>query len=270
MALRDMDHWEQERWGPVEDDELEGHRATRNVAEEHDDSTDWISSIAPLRSQDPAFMTDFRWPPDVEEHHNPTEQTTCTYPDLQISLSATDFCWSPAVLSAFDNLPPLNSEDVTTLNSFLGLPLTSQPKSVKDFLVTFQSHTDNYNMLRKLAEQLKSLGREDIVRAMHRERRLLRWLGPMLSEEHLIKDIVPSLWTPLTVKLSLSHPNGYDWKWLAAQLAISRDFIDLWQQQGGVPADNVLKTWQVKVSEATVGRLFDLLIEQREDLAALL
>ncbi|KAM3910688.1 uncharacterized protein RB166_019519 isoform 2-T2 [Leptodactylus fuscus] len=238
MALRDMDHWEQERWGPVEDDELEGHRATRNVAEEHDDSTDWISSIAPLRSQDPAFMT--------------------------------DFCWSPAVLSAFDNLPPLNSEDVTTLNSFLGLPLTSQPKSVKDFLVTFQSHTDNYNMLRKLAEQLKSLGREDIVRAMHRERRLLRWLGPMLSEEHLIKDIVPSLWTPLTVKLSLSHPNGYDWKWLAAQLAISRDFIDLWQQQGGVPADNVLKTWQVKVSEATVGRLFDLLIEQREDLAALL
>lgn len=32
--------------------------------------------------------------------------------------------------------------------------------------------------------------------------------GPMLPEERLIRDILPSLWVQLTVKLSLFHPKG--------------------------------------------------------------
>ncbi|XP_044162040.1 uncharacterized protein LOC122946453 isoform X2 [Bufo gargarizans] len=190
----------------------------------------------------------------AEEHEDPTQ----------------DFRWSPDVLFACDKLPALKSEEVKTLGSLLGLSSTSLPVGVKDFLVAFEGHPDHCQQLRKLAQQLKSLGREDLVSAMHREKAALRWLGPVLPEGHLVRDLVPSLWVPLTVKLSLSHPQGYDWKWLAEQLSIPRDFIDLWEQQGGVPADKVLKAWQVKVSEATVGRLFDLLIEHREDLAAML
>ncbi|XP_075691073.1 uncharacterized protein LOC142659147 [Rhinoderma darwinii] len=248
--LKDKDRHTQERRGPVEDDETEDYGSVYNKAEEHDDSTENIYSIGSLHSYNSSFTS------------------------LQISGSipptVADFRWSPDVLSAFDKLPALNSDDVKTLNSFLGLSLTSRPVDIKNFLVDFQRNPDHYTLLRKLTQQLKSMGRGDIVNAMHKEKAALRWLGPALPEEHLIRDIVPSLWVPLTVKLSLSHREGYDWKWLAEQLSISRDFIDLWEQQGGVPADNVMKTWQVKVSEATVGRLFDLLIEHREDLAAML
>ncbi|XP_056394494.1 uncharacterized protein LOC130290632 [Hyla sarda] len=212
-----MDHGIKVRLEPVEDDEMEHHGAVRNVAEEHDDPTGF--SIGPLRSYEPSFTS------------------------LQISWSIPPtvamFCWSTDVLSAFDHLPVLDSEEVESLNSFLSLPSSSQPVSVRNFLVAFQSRPDLYTHLRKLAQQLKSLGRTDIVKAMHREKAALQWLG-------------------------------YDWKWLAEHLSIPRHFIDLWQEQGGIPADNVLKTWQVKVNEATVGRLFDLLIEHREDLAALL
>ncbi|XP_071981096.1 uncharacterized protein [Engystomops pustulosus] len=249
MDLKDMDHHEQVTRGPVEDDELEGHGAVRNIAEEHDDLTEFYSSIGPLISQDPTSISSLQ----ISHSIRPTEH---------------DFHWSPDVLSAFDKLPALNTEEVKSHNYVPGLSLDCQSIGVKDFLLAFQGDPNPH--LRKLSEQLKSLGRADIVSAMHREKAALRWLGPVLPEGHLVRDIVPSLWVPLTVKLSLSHPKGYDWKWLAAELGIHRDFIDLWQQQGGVPADNVLKTWQVKVSEATVGRLFDLLIEHREDLAALL
>lgn len=255
------DHQNQVRRGPVEDDEIEHYGAVRQIAEEHD-PTESIFNIGPLLSH--------------EYRSTSLQISSCTpSTELKISLDATmteekEFCWSAAVLSAFDRLPALNTEEVKTLNSVIGLSLSSQPAGVKDFLVTFQSHPDHYSHLRKLAQQLKVLGREDIVKAMHQETAALRWLGPVLPEERLIRDILPSLWVQLTVKLSLFHPKGYDWQWLAERLSIPRDFIDLWKQKGEVPADNVLKTWQVKVSEATVGRLFDLLIEHREDLAAML
>ncbi|XP_069841564.1 uncharacterized protein [Dendropsophus ebraccatus] len=243
-----MEHRTQVSLGPVEDDETTDYR---NTAEEHDDPT--FPSIGPLISHESSFTSI-------------SLQISCSIPP-----SAAEFRWSADVLFAFDHLPALTIQEAETLNSFLGLPSTSnQPVSVKDFLAALETHPDKYTHLRKLAQQLKSLGRADIVIAMHKEKAALRWLGPVLPEEHLIRDIVPSLWTPLTVKLSLSHPTGYDWKWLAEQLSIPRHFIDLWEQQGGIPADKVLKAWQVRTSEATVGRLFDLLIERREDLAALL
>ncbi|KAM4020151.1 uncharacterized protein ACNLHF_000686 [Anomaloglossus baeobatrachus] len=250
-----MDYRNPARCGPVEDDEMEDHGAARNVAEEHDDP-----SIGPLLSCEPFSST------SLQISGATSLQISCSVPPT----AAADCRWSPDVISAFHKLPSFNEEEVDALNSFLGLSMTRQPLGVKDFLLDFQDHPDHYKQLRRLAQKLKSLGREDVVSAMHREGAVLRWLGPVLPEEHLIRDFVPSLWMSLTVKLSLSHHKGYDWKWLAHRLAIPSHFIDLWEEQGGVPAENVLKTWQVKVSEATVGRLFDLLIEHREDLAAML
>ncbi|XP_077140272.1 uncharacterized protein LOC143805185 isoform X1 [Ranitomeya variabilis] len=259
-----MDYHNPVRCGPVEDDEMEDHREVRNIAEEHDDPTENIPSIGPLLSCEPFSTKSLQI--SIDCNSTTSLQISCSVPPT----ATADCRWSPDVISTFHKLPALNEDIVATLNSLLSLSMPRQPLDVKDFLVDFQDHPDNYKQLRRLAQKLKSLGRKDVVKAMHNEGAILRWLGPVLPEEHLVRDIVPSLWVQLTVKLSLFHPKGYDWKWLANQLSIPSHFLDLWEQQGGLPAENVLKTWQVKVSEATVGRLFDLLIEHREDLAAML
>ncbi|KAM4696021.1 uncharacterized protein WCC33_014745 [Rhinophrynus dorsalis] len=143
--------------------------------------------------------------------------------------------------------------------------------NVKEFLLSFQRQTMAYKQLRKLSEKLKSLNRTDVVDAMHQQRNLVQWLGPVVPEERPIKDMSFSKWIQFTTALSVTKPKGNDWRWLADKLGIPRHHVDLWQQRSPNPAEKVLKTWEVKVSEAITGRLFDLMIEmEREDLASML
>ncbi|XP_075041660.1 uncharacterized protein LOC142101239 [Mixophyes fleayi] len=239
-----------ERREPVEDDER--HQGTFMR-----EATKYDTNVETLRSGEPY-----------------SDSETISYRDLQISdsnpLSGPGFQWSPDVLSVLSNLSDFSPEEATALIPLLGPPGTTRPLHVRDYLLAFQKEPGYHNRLRMLTQQLKSLGRGDVVKALHQDREALRWLGPVLPEEHLVKDIVPSLWEPLTTALSVSHPGGHDWRLLAEHLKIPRGHIDLWQQREKNPAEVLLRTWQVKVSQATVGRLFDLLIDNREDLAAML
>ncbi|KAM5146480.1 uncharacterized protein ACMZJ9_013677 isoform 1-T2 [Mantella aurantiaca] len=192
-------------------------------------------------------------------------------PDLQISCSVPhfqpDLRWCEEVLAAFDKLPDFSPEQAEDLSEF-GLFLGRQPVCVKDYLETFTSVPENKEKLRSLTEKLKTLGRADVVKAMHLQKGDLRWLGPVLPEATLISEFVPSLWVPLTAALSTPHPLGFSWKWLAQKIDIPPTYIGLWQQKAN-PAGEVLTSWMVR-KEATIGRLFDLLLEYREDLAAML
>ncbi|XP_040180181.1 uncharacterized protein LOC120913905 isoform X2 [Rana temporaria] len=190
-----------------------------------------------------------------------------SFPDLQISSSFEQvFRWSRDVLEAFDKIPDFSPEQAEDLSLVFGFPLGSQPVCVRKCLEAFNNIPENQNQLRSLTKQLKRLGRADVVKAMHLQRGALCWLGPVLPEEMPIRDIVPSLWVPLTA--ALSAPHSHDWKWLARKVDLPPLYISSWQQKKN-PADEVLTYWKVR-NDATIGRLFDLLLEHQKDLAAML
>ncbi|XP_063792120.1 uncharacterized protein LOC134948207 [Pseudophryne corroboree] len=288
-----MQGWNPGRMDPVEDVETQ-HEAIMTGAVEHDDMpstccytlnsqpAQQMSSTLPERrgpveddeTQPEATMnydTSYRTLRSLESY---SDLETFSYRNLQISVSVPPtgpgFQWSQDVLSAFGSLPDFSPEERRVLVPLVGPPATPRPLSVREGLLAFQREPGYYQHLRALAQKLKSVGRVDVVKAMHKEKSALRWLGPVLPEEHLVKDIVPSLWVPLTTALSISHPEGHDWRLLAQEIHIPREHIDLWQERERNPGEMVLRTWQVKVTEATVGRLFDLIIKYREDLAAML
>lgn len=213
---------------------------------------------------------------DDENHHGlylrsaVENDEMVSFPELQLSRSLQTFeqvfRWSYEVLQAFDKLPDFSPEQAEDLMSVFVFPLGSQPVCVRDYLEAFNSMAENKNQLRSLTKQLKRLGRADVVKAMHLQRGALCWLGPVLPEEMPIRDIVPSLWVPLTA--ALSAPHSHDWKWLARKVDLPPLYISSWQQKEN-PADEVLTYWKVR-EDATIGQLFDLLIEHRKDLADML
>ncbi|KAM4663893.1 uncharacterized protein O3C94_012113 isoform 2-T2 [Discoglossus pictus] len=182
-----------------------------------------------------------------------------------------DSLWSEDVVSGFTNLPDFSPMEAEALLPFLQPPAKCPVPCVQQFLLEFQSQPDARAKLRDLAQHLKKLQRVDVVASMHKQKTLLQSLGPVLPEEQPIKDMKISLWQQVTTALSITKPTGNDWTWLADKLRIPRSFVELWQQRSSHPAAEVLKSWEVKVSEATVGRLFDLMMEmEREDVASML
>ncbi|XP_029470580.1 uncharacterized protein LOC115098243 [Rhinatrema bivittatum] len=94
--------------------------------------------------------------------------------------------------------------------------------------------------------------------------------GPKLDRLLLVRNMRHTLRHQFTVALSVQQPMGNDWRKLAEKINISHYYIENWQQKNNNPAEQVLRSWQVK-NEATVGRLYDLMIEMdREDLAHML
>ncbi|XP_072287345.1 uncharacterized protein [Pyxicephalus adspersus] len=137
-------------------------------------------------------------------------------PDFQFSYSQWDFQWSQEVLEAIGKLPDFTPNQNADLNSVVNFFFQdSKPVSVKDYLEVFHKVPENLKKLRNLTKLLKSLGREDVVKAMHLQNKAIRWLGPVLQEEMLISDIAPSLWVQLTTALSTPHQQGeersYHW-----------------------------------------------------------
>ncbi|XP_068104891.1 uncharacterized protein [Hyperolius riggenbachi] len=251
---------------PVEDDEnAHDVHVSMRVAVENDETEGLPTSLRTLGSFNSS--TELQISSSIPSTY-PRIESLSSDTELQISSSIPDFQWSQEVLTAFDALPDFTSEQAKDLASMLNALNAIHPSRVTDYMIVFQHQQDHYRGLRKLTQQLKSLNRADVVRAMHQQRGELRWLGPLLPEDTPIRDMAPSLWVPLTAALSHPHRSGYDWKWLAKKVEIPPQYINLWEHEKN-PAGEVLRSWQVR-NDATVGRLFDILIEHREDLAALL
>ncbi|XP_053551591.1 uncharacterized protein LOC128642803 [Bombina bombina] len=179
--------------------------------------------------------------------------------------------WSDEVVSGFTKLPDFSFDEAKALHPLLNTPEACNLLSVKQFLLQLQSQPGAKERLRGLTRLLKTLGRRDVVESMHEQRNLLHFLGPVLPERQLIRNMNFTLWFNFTTALSISESTGKDWMWLADKFEIPRHFVDLWHQKSKNPAKKVLQTWQVKVGEATIGRLFDLMMEMgREDLASML
>ncbi|XP_031746902.1 uncharacterized protein LOC100498557 isoform X2 [Xenopus tropicalis] len=195
---------------------------------------------------------------------------------VELEISGPGALWSEDVCSKFQDLPDFTPAQMEALIGLLrwrqlGASANGNTLRVSQYLLMFQNQIEDRKELRHLAQKLKSLGRTDVVQAMHEQKDLLRWLGPVTPEGQLIKEMRISQWLQFTTALSVTNPTGNDWRLLATKLDIPRTFVDLWMQQGQNPADKVLKTFMVRVSEATMGRLFDLMTEmEREDLAAML
>ncbi|OCT66368.1 uncharacterized protein LOC108700307 [Xenopus laevis] len=195
---------------------------------------------------------------------------------VELQISGPGTLWSEDILSEFQDLPDFSLAQTNALTALLrsrqlGASVNGNPLGVCNYLLMFQSQIQDLEELRTLAQRLKVLSRTDVIVVMHKQRNLLRWLGPFKPEELLIKDMSISHWLEFTTALSITNPIGNDWRMLANKLDIPRTYLDLWMQQNHNPAEMVLKTFMVRVSEATVGRIFDLMIEmEREDLAAIL
>ncbi|XP_053329708.1 uncharacterized protein LOC128503599 isoform X1 [Spea bombifrons] len=197
-------------------------------------------------------------------------------PELQISASTPDpppsgLLWSDDVLCALSGLSDFTSSETEILQMLLETPPTVPVACVREFFLELQRQMSGRLQLRNVSEQLKRLRRCDVVTAAHRQRDLLRWLGPVLPEELPIKHMKPSLWSRFTTALSVTTSPGSDWRGLARTLRIPQSYVELWQQRSSNPAEMVLRAWEGKATEATAGRLFDILMEMgREDLTGML
>ncbi|XP_064415013.1 uncharacterized protein LOC135357201 [Latimeria chalumnae] len=183
--------------------------------------------------------------------------------------------WSEEVLFEFENLKDFTAQELQALQGILGnsqqMSKYEGPLCVRKCLCSFQDLPKAREKLRTVAEHLKNLGRNDVVKAMHQEQTLLRYLGPRQKESLCIKDMKFSVRHEFTLALSVEEPGGKDWRYLADKFGAKPYYIDLWKQKYPNPADEVLKIWQSQISKATVGALFDLLLAMgREDLAAML
>ncbi|XP_066565984.1 uncharacterized protein LOC136753618 [Amia ocellicauda] len=180
--------------------------------------------------------------------------------------------WNAQVLQEFDLLPSFTAQEAWALHRVLGdtvafpLPETKGER-VKEVLSAVRERA----VLRHLCEAMKTLNRQDVLSAMHAQSNLMSNLGPKLKEDTRVKDLPFSLWLPFTVALSVEKEDGSDWRILAERLGITATYRELWKQKSKNPAEDVLNSWKNKISEATVGNLFDHMISMgREDLADML
>ncbi|XP_063289218.1 uncharacterized protein LOC134573401 [Pelobates fuscus] len=264
----------QNRMEPVEDDETVS-AAMLPIGRSQEGTTNWAAGN--------------RYQTEISEHTNDFHtlrsdtNELMSQSELQISYSATlpfqnssppgfpDILWSQNVLAEFSNLADFTHSEAASLCTLLGNPADDGLMKVKQFLRVFQSQPAAYLKLRELTRLLKHLKRQDVLMKIREQTNLRRWLGPVLPEEIRIKDMTVSHRIQFTTALSITDSAGNDWRLLAHMLHIPRTHVELWQERSKNPAEMVLKSWEVKVTEATVGRLFDLMTEmRREDLAALL
>ncbi|XP_028669109.1 uncharacterized protein LOC114660528 isoform X1 [Erpetoichthys calabaricus] len=185
--------------------------------------------------------------------------------------TAGNSLWKPCVLQEFDKLQDFSPEEVQALQCIMGLDCTWQNVvrgvGVREFLVSYY----NSPHLRQLCEEMKNLKRDDVVIALHYQKSILPQLGPKQKEELKIGEMKFTVWHVFTMALSVEHEQGLDWRWLAEKLDIPQFCTQLWRQKSKNPAEEVLNSWKNKISEATVGKLFDYMISmKREDLADLL
>ncbi|XP_053329709.1 uncharacterized protein LOC128503599 isoform X2 [Spea bombifrons] len=188
---------------------------------------------------------------------------SCRYPHPRRTPLHLDFCGQ----TTFSALSP----DCQTSPRPRRRSYRCSSRHHREFFLELQRQMSGRLQLRNVSEQLKRLRRCDVVTAAHRQRDLLRWLGPVLPEELPIKHMKPSLWSRFTTALSVTTSPGSDWRGLARTLRIPQSYVELWQQRSSNPAEMVLRAWEGKATEATAGRLFDILMEMgREDLTGML
>ncbi|KAJ1095575.1 hypothetical protein NDU88_000736 [Pleurodeles waltl] len=192
-----------------------------------------------------------------------TENAACSSREL-------DPLWVEATLTEFGKLRDFTPEELKAVSDVFGARQEVLPLNVRELMRTLQVMGRPKEKLRTLANKLKEL-RMDVVKAMHGQPSLLKYLGPRLPEGLTIKNMKFSDRYLFTTALSLQHPTGHDWRWLADNLCVKEIFIKKWQQTEKDPAEILLREWECKISEATVGKLYDLMLAMdREDLAAML
>ncbi|XP_069503657.1 uncharacterized protein [Ambystoma mexicanum] len=196
-------------------------------------------------------------------HERNAENATC-------SPTECPGLWDPATLAAFADLKDFTPEEAATLADVIGAHELALTLNVRRFMLSIQELHGSKEKLRHLADKLKD-SRGDVVKAMRSQISLFPFLGPSLPEHLLIKNMKHSDRLPFTTALSTAHPTGHDWRWLAENREVPTIFIHNWELKEKDPAEMVLRHWQIKISEAKVGKLFNLMLEMgREDLAAIL
>ncbi|XP_078520805.1 uncharacterized protein LOC144785834 isoform X1 [Lissotriton helveticus] len=198
----------------------------------------------------------------------PSQYTTIE--NVVCSSRELDPLWDEETLTAFGKLRDFTPEELKTVSEVFRTDQEVLPLNVRELMRTLQIMDRSKEKLRPMANKLKEL-RMDVVKVMRGQPSLLQYLGPRLPEVLAIKNMKLSDRYPFTTALSLQHPTGLDWRWLAEHLAVELIFIKKWQQTEKDPAEILLRKWECKISEATVGTLFDLMLKMgREDLAAML
>ncbi|XP_043936219.1 uncharacterized protein LOC122809069 isoform X2 [Protopterus annectens] len=205
----------------------------------------------------------------------------CGLQEYPQSVSFQELCisgeplWSEKTLKKFVCLEDFRTAEIEELHEVMkniGVPVEGPTLlRVNEFFCKYQRHPSLKQGLRKITECLKSLNRYNIIEAMHHETSLLRYLGPKQEESLCIKDMPFTKRFDFTVAFSVEKSNGKDWRCLADKLNIENHYVENWRQRHSNPAEQLLCSWQTKVSKATIGTLFDYLIEmEREDLAGML
>eukprot|EP00079_Xenopus_tropicalis_P020152 XP_012810751.1 PREDICTED: uncharacterized protein LOC100498557 [Xenopus tropicalis] len=132
---------------------------------------------------------------------------------VELEISGPGALWSEDVCSKFQDLPDFTPAQMEALIGLLrwrqlGASANGNTLRVSQYLLMFQNQIEDRKELRHLAQKLKSLGRTDVVQAMHEQKDLLRWLGPVTPEGQLIKEMRISQWLQFTTALSVTNPTG--------------------------------------------------------------
>lgn len=216
-----------------------------------------ISPDSSCRSQEDSTC------PTGPSQYTTIESVVCSSREL-------DPLWDEEILTAFGNLRDFTPEELKMVSEVFKTHQEVLPLNVRELMRTLQMMDRSKDKLRTLANKLKEL-RMDIVKVMRDQPSILQYLGPCLPEVLAIRNMKLSDRYPFTTALSLQHPTGLDWRWLAEHLGVELIFVKKWQQTEKDPAEILLRQWECKISEATVGTLYDLMLEMgREDLAAML
>ncbi|XP_022802850.1 uncharacterized protein LOC111340292 isoform X2 [Stylophora pistillata] len=176
-------------------------------------------------------------------------------PDLRLQHT-----WIQALSSMERNSASTNQTNMSRLEQpaveLLRSELNEEPGPSNKSLVEIMLQSTNYPIL-KYTELINN-NRESVIKIFREALPTQKGvIGPLLSPNMLIQDIPYSARRELTKKLNAND----SWKALAERLGFDNTTIQgLDKKRVENPADEVLKSWEVK-RHSTVGRLYEILVE---------